>query len=199
MLRAAVGKSIDWSEQSTDRIAHQRQLALPEEEPVVSRRHEIPTHLDVEDRLFAGLTPRQLLLLCMGIGLGYSVWQRLHHMLPVPLVLLLAIVPALVGVAFATIRPEDRPLEQWLLTVTRYAALPKVCILGRGFESCAEEGDLSAALEAVEAEWAALREASGMAPARKTDEWGLIPPGIATRTEPEAGLELGTGAGRRAD
>jgi hypothetical protein len=163
----------------------------------VSRRHEIPTHLDVEDRLFAGLTPRQLLLLCMGIGLGYSLWQRLHHIFPVPLVLLLAIVPALVGVAFATIRPGDRPLEQWLLTVVRYAALPKVCVVGRGSEGHADAGDLSAALTAVEADWTARREATGTTPERRTDEWGLTPPGTATRTEPAASLEMEIGAGSR--
>ena len=44
------------------------------------RRHEIPTHLDVEDRLVLGLTIRQILYLLIGGGLGYSLWEALHHM-----------------------------------------------------------------------------------------------------------------------
>jgi hypothetical protein len=145
----------------------------------MARRHEIPTHLDVEDKLFAGLTPRQLLLLCLGVGLGYSVWQRWHHALPLPLALPVAALPVLVGVVFATLRPDDRPLEQWLLTVARYAALARVCVASRGPEDTLDALDASSlahALADVEAEWRALQDAAGAsAPARVTDEWGLVP------------------------
>ena len=142
----------------------------------MARRHEIPTHLDVEDKLFAGLTPRQLLLLCLGVGLGYSLWQRWHQALALPLALLLALLPALVSVVFATVRPDDRPLEHWLLTLARYAALARVCIAGRGPRDTLDANSLADALAAVEAEWRALQEAAGAsAPAHMTDEWGLTP------------------------
>jgi hypothetical protein len=136
------------------------------------QRHEIPTHLDVEDKLFAGLSPRQLLLLIMGIGLGYSFWQRLHyHVLPLPLVVLVAILPGLASLALATLRPDDRPLEQWLLMLLRYHSLPKICLLARSAQGV-QELDLSPeSLGALEAEWQALQEAMQAVAPRKIDEW----------------------------
>ena len=146
----------------------------------MARRHEIPTHLDVEDKLFAGLTPRQLLLLCLGVGLGYSLWQRWHQALMLPLALLLALLPALVSIVFATIRPDDRPLEHWLLTVARYATLAQAYVAGRGPQDTLDANGLPDALAAVEAEWRAIQEAAGAStPARMTDEWGLTPPAAA--------------------
>ena len=137
------------------------------------QRYEIPTHLDVEDRLFAGLTPRQLLLLIMGLGLGYSVWQRLHHLLPLPLVLTLAALPAGVSLALATIRPDGRPLEQWLLAILRYLSVPKVCLLERTGQGGHDQPLSTQDLAALEVEWASLRQAGREPGARQTDEWGL--------------------------
>ena len=140
------------------------------------QRHEIPTHLEVEDKLFAGLTPRQLLLLIMGIGLGYSFWQRFHQLLPLPLVALVAALPGLVSLALATVRPDDRALEHWLLAVLRYLSLPKVCVLGRLDEAArdVQEIDLSPeGLVAMEAAWDALREVMQAPPSQATDEWGM--------------------------
>ena len=41
----------------------------------MATRHEIPTHLAVEDRLLAGLTMPQLLVLLVGGCAGYVAWQ----------------------------------------------------------------------------------------------------------------------------
>jgi hypothetical protein len=156
------------------------------------QRHEIPTHLDVEDKLFAGLSARQLLILILGIGLGYSVWQRGHHLLPLPLAAILAALPVLASFALATLRPDDRPLEQWLLAFLRYHGLPRVCLLDRAGDG-EREVDLSAAeLAALEDEWRALRLAARAAAQRETDEWGMD----ATHAVPAIGgerLSLGNG------
>ena len=157
------------------------------------QRYEIPTHLDVEDRLFAGLTPRQLLLLIMGLGLGYSVWQRLHHLLPLPLVLTLAALPAGVSLALATIRPDGRPLEQWLLAILRYLSVPKVCLLERTGQGGHDQPLSTQDLAALEVEWASLRQAGREPGARQTDEWGL---GVApTAMERGAAASDGDGGG----
>ena len=137
------------------------------------QRYEIPTHLDVEDRLFAGLTPRQLLLLIMGLGLGYSVWQRLHHVLPLPLVLTLAALPGVMSLALATLRPDGRPLEQWLLAILRYLSVPKVCLVERIGQDSRDYLLSTQDLAALEVAWAALRQATRAPGARQTDEWGL--------------------------
>ena len=36
------------------------------------QRHEVPTHLNVEDKAFAGLTMRQLMVAIIGLALAYS-------------------------------------------------------------------------------------------------------------------------------
>ena len=154
------------------------------------QRHEIPTHLDVEDKLFAGLSPRQLLLLIMGIGLGYSFWQRFHHLLPLPLVVLLATLPGLASLVLATLRPDDRPLEQWLLALLRYCSLPKVCLLDRA-EQGGQEIDFSPeGLAALEAEWQALRLAVRAPAPQETDEWGM---GAAQASPVPTSTSLGIG------
>ena len=40
------------------------------------RVYELPTHLQVEDQLIAGLTARQLLRLVIGGSLAYGVWDQ---------------------------------------------------------------------------------------------------------------------------
>jgi hypothetical protein len=35
-------------------------------------RHEIPTHLNVEDKAFAGLTMRQLMTVAIGLAVAYG-------------------------------------------------------------------------------------------------------------------------------
>ena len=45
-------------------------------------RHEIPTHLEVQDRFIGNLTTRQLLFLGIGAAVGYGAWTNLHHSAP---------------------------------------------------------------------------------------------------------------------
>jgi len=116
-------------------------------------RHELPTHLHVEDRLIAGLTVRQTLMVSAGISLGYSLWQQLaglqlgiqallaqvagqqtSHVLGVATLLsllvrvTLAALPAGAFALLALARPADRPLEEWLVIALRYATLPKTLV-----------------------------------------------------------------------
>ena len=41
------------------------------------QQHEIPTHLDVEDRAILGLTMRQLMTAAVGAALAYSAASQL--------------------------------------------------------------------------------------------------------------------------
>jgi hypothetical protein len=113
----------------------------------------LPTHLHVEDRLIAGLTVRQTLMLSAGVSLSYSLWQQLaglqlgiqallaqvagqqaSHVVTVATLLsvivrvALAALPAGAFVLLALARPADRPLEEWLLIALRYATLPKTLV-----------------------------------------------------------------------
>ncbi len=89
-------------------------------------RHEIPTHLNVEDKAFAGLTMRQLMTAAVGLGLAYGAASEL----PVPLpVRLLAAGVVLVAVALLALwRPFGRPLEDWAFVLLRYWAVPRVAV-----------------------------------------------------------------------
>ena len=116
-------------------------------EGLASARHELPTHLQVEDRLIAGLTIRQTLLLSAGVSLGYSLWRHLAGMqaslqtalAPMQLTgltalvalatrLALAALPVGVFALLALARLADRPLEEWLVLALRYLTLPKAFI-----------------------------------------------------------------------
>ena len=88
------------------------------------RQHEIPTHLNVEDKLVFGLTMRQFLYLLVGSSIAYSLWGQTASM---PSVLHIG-VPALCvlsALAMAVLRPFGRPLEELLLAGALYATTPR--------------------------------------------------------------------------
>jgi hypothetical protein len=89
-------------------------------------RHEIPTHLNVEDKAFAGLTMRQLMTVAVGLGLAYGAASELP--VPMPAQAAVALV-VLAGVAVLTLwRPGGRPMEDWAFVLLRYWALPRVAV-----------------------------------------------------------------------
>ena len=90
----------------------------------MARRHEIPTHLNVEDRAVLGLTVRQLAVLIVGLASGYALWSGRPELAPgVRAGLALACV--LLGAALALVRPRGRGLEEWAFVALHYLATPK--------------------------------------------------------------------------
>jgi len=89
-------------------------------------RHEIPTHLEVADRAFLGLTMRQLLSAAVGLALAYGALSDL----PLPFGLRLAVAAAVVVMAAVLVlwRPGGRPVEEWLFVLLRYATAPRVAV-----------------------------------------------------------------------
>ena len=88
------------------------------------RVYELPTHLQVEDVLIAGLTARQLLRLMIGAALAYGVWDQAGW-LAQDVRLGVAVVLAVIGVLFALLQPGGRPLDQWLLAGVLFIVLPR--------------------------------------------------------------------------
>ena len=99
-------------------------------------RHEIPTHLHVEDKLLGNLTVRQTLYLCIGLSLSYGLWQQLGApgllhtlgMAALPLRVLLSALPTGFALLCALLRPAQRPLEEWTFVALRYLSLPKAAV-----------------------------------------------------------------------
>jgi PrgI family protein len=89
-------------------------------------RHEIPTHLNVEDKAFAGLTMRQLMTAAVGLGLAYGVASELP--LPLPVRLAAAGVVMIAVAIMAVWRPAGRPMEDWAFVLLRYWAIPRVAV-----------------------------------------------------------------------
>lgn len=89
-------------------------------------RHEIPTHLDVADRAFAGLTMRQLLSAAIGLALAYGAATDL----PAPLAarLLLAAVVLAATLVLVCWRPHGRAAEDWVFVLLRFWASPRVAV-----------------------------------------------------------------------
>lgn len=83
--------------------------------------HEVPTHLDVEDRVLFGLTARQFLYVLVGSSATYALWDRTAACTDMLRVGLVAMCIA-VTLAFALLRPAGRALEEWLAAGLVYAA-----------------------------------------------------------------------------
>ena len=91
------------------------------------RRHEIPTHLAVEDRFLAGLSMRQLLLL-LGAACGaYALLQQLGWLPLAPRAAMVALDLAW-GIVFALWRPAGRSLDAWALVLLRYLLTPRTAV-----------------------------------------------------------------------
>jgi len=94
--------------------------------------HDVPTHLEVSDKLVFGLTAGQTLFCAAGVFVGYSLWRRLQLFgLPLPGSVPLAALASLVLISLTLIRPEERSLDQWSFILLRYLFQPKVCLLAR--------------------------------------------------------------------
>jgi hypothetical protein len=89
-------------------------------------RHEIPTHLNVEDKAIAGLTMRQLMTVAIGLGLAYGASNQLPLPMPAPAVLGGLIMAAIAIVALW--RPGGRPMEDWAFVLLRYLAVPRIAV-----------------------------------------------------------------------
>jgi hypothetical protein len=90
------------------------------------QRHEVPTHLNIQDKAFAGLTMRQLMVAMIGLAFAYAAVSEAPFPLPVRLVLGAAVLLA-TGAA-ALWQPAGRSLEDWAFVLLRYASLPRVVV-----------------------------------------------------------------------
>jgi hypothetical protein len=131
---------------------------MPEQRVRPPVRYQIPTHLEVEDKIISyngfGLTVRQAFLLVVGWSLAVDVWRSLDALTSlgvagVALRLVIAAVPGLLACFIAWTKVGGRHLESWLLVVLLYHTKPKV-YLWRAL-----------ALQAVPAERAAGRKRKG--------------------------------------
>jgi len=91
------------------------------------KQHEVPTHLNVEDKVVFGLTVRQFLYMLVGSSAAYTVWDQLNMTASAIRVMLVGIC-VVVTLAFALLRPSDRPLEEWLAAGLVYFASPRRAI-----------------------------------------------------------------------
>ena len=87
-------------------------------------RHEIPTHLNVEDRAIYGLSVRQLTYLIAGTSGAYAIWSSWPD-LPDELRGAAALLALLAAAAFALVRPGARGLEEWAFSALHHLATPK--------------------------------------------------------------------------
>ena len=90
------------------------------------QRHEVPTHLNIEDKAFAGLTMRQLMVAIIGLALAYAAMSEVP--LPLPMRLGLGAAVLLWTAAFTLWQPAGRSLEDWAFVLLRYVSVPRVVV-----------------------------------------------------------------------
>lgn len=94
------------------------------------QRHEIPTHLAVEDKAVLGLTMRQLLTAAVSLALAYGAAGELP--LPLPARLVIAGVVLAAGALVTLWRPAGRPLEVWAFVLLQYSATARIAVWRAG-------------------------------------------------------------------
>ena len=109
---------------------------------MASLRHEIPTHLNVEDKPFYGLSARQFADLIGGLGGTYSLWNQTPAW-PIAPRLVVTLLSLTLALTVAVLKPGGRRLEAWLFVALHYMVTPKVTVWRRP--------------DPTEADWAATR------------------------------------------
>jgi hypothetical protein len=90
----------------------------------MSRTHEVPNHLNVQDTLFLGLTARQVATFMAFASPAYGIWDQLT-IAPVAVRGALAALVVLAGIAFTLVQPGGRPLDEWAFAVGAHAVSPR--------------------------------------------------------------------------
>ncbi len=90
------------------------------------QRHEVPTHLNIEDKAFAGLTMRQLMVAIIGLALAYAAMSE--AMLPLAFRLGAGGSVLLVTAAVSFWQPAGRSIEDWAFVLLRYVSTPRVVV-----------------------------------------------------------------------
>src|SRR4051794_16286515 len=94
---------------------------------MATRRHEIPTPLDVEDKAFLGLSIRQVMILVTGASLGYGLYGQWPD-LPFALRAAAAVACLLGTLVLALVRPGGRGLEDWAFVALHFLATPRASV-----------------------------------------------------------------------
>lgn len=90
-------------------------------------RHEIPTHLGVEDKAYFGLSVRQVMVLTIGCSAAYALWNQWPEASTVLRIGLAAVI-VIFSALLALVRPYGRGLEEWAFVGLHYAAIPKTSV-----------------------------------------------------------------------
>jgi hypothetical protein len=93
----------------------------------MAKRHEIPTHLNVDDKAFFGLTVRQTMNLTAGVAGTYGLWNQWPDM-PLALRGSLAAFSLALGLVFTLVRVHGRGMDEWAFVLLHYIVTPKTSL-----------------------------------------------------------------------
>ena len=92
-------------------------------------RVRVPADVDMADRIFAGLTTRQLAILGAHGLVLLALYAVLGERIPLPLLGVVAVPICLLGLLWATTSPEGTTWEQMALAALRHVARPRRRVL----------------------------------------------------------------------
>jgi hypothetical protein len=123
----------------------------------VAHTHEVPNHLNVEDTLVLGLTPRQVATFMAFASPAYGLYDQLT-VAPMVVRGALAGLILIVGIAFTFIQPGRRPLDEWAFALFAYLVTP------RRLRWCRAEPDAREWGRAIPSGWVELTPGLGWGP-----------------------------------
>ncbi len=98
------------------------------------KKEEFPTFLNEQPTIIFGRTGRELLIIAIGLSMGYMLWGHLSAIISgatfatTALKLLLTIIPIIISAVVALTSVGGRPLEEWAFVGIFYFLTPKVYI-----------------------------------------------------------------------
>lgn len=94
------------------------------------QKEEFPTFLNEQPTVIFGRTSRELLIIVIGIVVGYVTWANVKDQLPgsggMALGITLAFLIGILGLVIALTKIASRPLEEWFVVWLSYVVMPRV-------------------------------------------------------------------------
>jgi hypothetical protein len=94
-------------------------------------RYKVPQKIDLEDRIFGPMTMKQFIYVFAGGTTAYLLFSSFAKYFSMAISLVLASPPALLGLAFAFLKIQDRTFGAFLTSFLMYSLKPKIYLWQR--------------------------------------------------------------------
>ncbi len=101
-------------------------------------QYKIPIQIENEDIIVAGLSLRQIIVMMLWGGMGYTIFKTLEPQIGADLAAIIAVPVIIIGIIIALVKISEMTFLPWLLNLLRLSLNVKERIWSKGTDSYPE-------------------------------------------------------------